>query len=110
MDARLDCEVDVEGAVDMMDREEERLGTAAISRRPCLRPNTADSPGPGRLGASRECLGLWALPCCLYCTRSSSNHFCDFKSVQKPQPERRSDISRHNQGIIIRPHVLARPQ
>jgi hypothetical protein len=31
MDAKLDCEVDVEGAADMMDREEEGV---SISRRP----------------------------------------------------------------------------
>jgi hypothetical protein len=44
MDAKRDCEVDVEGAVgavDMMVRREE--GTS-ISRRPCLRPNTAHKP------------------------------------------------------------------
>jgi hypothetical protein len=35
MDTKLDCEVDVEGAADMMDREEEG---ASITRRPCLRP------------------------------------------------------------------------
>ena len=32
MDAKLDCEVDVEGPADMMDREEER---ASIGSRPC---------------------------------------------------------------------------
>ena len=40
MDAKLDCEVNVEGAVgtvDMMDRGEERTSKG---RRPCLRPNT----------------------------------------------------------------------
>ena len=42
MDAKLDCEVDVEGtvgAVDMMGGER-----ASLSRRPYLRPNTAHSP------------------------------------------------------------------
>jgi hypothetical protein len=43
IDAKLDCEMDVEGAVgvgvvDMMDR-----GEASISRRPCSCPNTAHS-------------------------------------------------------------------
>jgi hypothetical protein len=48
MVAKLDCEVDVEGAVgavDMMVRGEEG---ASISRRPCLRPITAHSPRASR--------------------------------------------------------------
>src|SRR5882757_1793471 len=37
MDKKLDCEGDVGGTLDMMDRGQEG---APISRRPCLRPNT----------------------------------------------------------------------
>jgi hypothetical protein len=44
MDTKLDCEVDVEGIADMVDRREE----GSMSRRPCLRPDTAHSPRASR--------------------------------------------------------------
>jgi hypothetical protein len=94
MDAKLDCEVDVEeavGAVDMMVRGEEG---ALISRRPCLRPITAHSPC---LEATpNECLGLWAFHVARM-TRSFpinflfifSQQFNDLKALTQPeQPER----------------------
>ena len=67
MEAKLDCEVDVEGPADMMDRGEEE---GSISRRPCsslvcaliqpTAPCLEATSGP-------MCVGLWhvAVPCCL---------------------------------------------
>jgi hypothetical protein len=65
MDAKLDCEVDVEGPADMMVREEEG---ASISRRPCLRPNTAHEPRGNRAVNALAC-GHFHVAY----TRSSSN-------------------------------------
>src|SRR6266566_2751893 len=87
MDAKLDCEVDVEGAVgavDMMVRGEDGL---SISRRPCLRPNTAHSPRASRQPPN-ECPGLGVF----HVTRTTSsfpNQFPVhiFTAVQRPQPE-----------------------
>jgi hypothetical protein len=54
MDTKFDCEVDVEGAVDMMDREE----GASISRRPCLRPSTLVQP-PAHEPQATNAWRLW---------------------------------------------------
>ena len=57
MDAKLDCEVDVEGAVgavDMIDR-----GERGISRRPCLRPDAAHSPRASRQSPNKRPGLLW---------------------------------------------------
>ena len=73
MDAKLDCEVDVEGAVgavDMIDR-----GEGGISRRPCLRPDAAHSPRASRQSPNkrRACCGYSMLP--VRTTRSFPNQF-----------------------------------
>ena len=64
MDRKLDCEVDVEGTVDMMDHEEEEEGESMIRR-----PNTAGSHEPQRQPPNEyECPVLWKFPFYLCCT------------------------------------------
>jgi hypothetical protein len=108
MDAKLDCEVDAEGAVravDMMVREKEG---ASISRRPCLRLYTAHSPRasrqpPNELMNARACGHSYVARM----TRSFPNQFpvYFFTAVQRPQPasEQRSDIPRLTRAHILQP-------
>jgi hypothetical protein len=90
MDAKLDCDVDVEGmvavgAVDMMERGEER---ASISRRPCLRPSTVTAHSPlaqASFATPKECPSLWVfaafpLVYCSYQMFSQSNSCLYFHS------------------------------
>src|SRR6266699_494744 len=100
MDTKLDCEVDVEGAigaVDMMVRGEE--GTS-ISRRPCLRPNTAHSPRASR----QPPMNTWA------CGHSMLPVRRELLGIKFPvhtftavQSQQRSDIQYQD---LLRPYIL----
>jgi hypothetical protein len=79
MDAKLDSEVDVEGAVDMMDRGEECRQVGALAC--ALIQPTAHEP---RIGGNGPVCGHFHA----VCTRSSFNRFpvCTFKAVRKSRP------------------------
>ena len=92
MEAKLDCNVDVEGSADMMKGGEEG---ASVNRRSLVRPNTTHEPR----GNAQWMHG----PHVARTTKFFSNQFPvhTFTKVQRQQAGQRSDVVR-----LTRAHIL----